>query len=318
MARLGIAMVLVGETPFSELTALAREAESRGVEAIFSAEFMNDALATCQAMAAGTSRIKVGTWIANVYLRHPALCAETAVTIDEVSGGRLILGLGVSHRPFVEGIFQEKMEKPRDYLRNYIITIRRIVTGGGFPGSPVQPRPAKHGVPIYVAALALGTVELAGELCDGVMLYLCPKSRLPRVKKAIQKGAAKAGRQASAVDLTTGFPAFVSDDLAAARAEAKKNLAFYGALPFYNKLFQNCGFQKEAEILSRGDQQAAVAGISDQMADELNLIGPPSRCKEQLAAFREAGIQLPLIVPNPVGGQTYVQAVRTAIETFAG
>jgi alkanesulfonate monooxygenase SsuD/methylene tetrahydromethanopterin reductase-like flavin-dependent oxidoreductase (luciferase family) len=318
MARLGIVMTSIGGTPFSELTALAKEAESRGVEAIFSPEFMNDALATCQAVAADTSRIKVGTWIANIYLRHPALCAETAVTIDEVSGGRLILGLGVSHRPIVEGVLQEKMEKPRDYLRNYITTVRRIATGEGFAGSPVQPRAAKHGVPIYVAALALGTSELAGELCDGVMLYLCPKSRLPRVKDAIQKGAAKARRQASAVDLTTGLPAFVSNDLSAARAAAKKSLVTYGPLPFYNKLFQNSGFQKEAEILARGDQQAAMAGVSDQMADELNLVGPPSRCQEQLAAFREAGIQLPIIVPNPVGGQTYAQAVRTAIETFAG
>jgi alkanesulfonate monooxygenase SsuD/methylene tetrahydromethanopterin reductase-like flavin-dependent oxidoreductase (luciferase family) len=318
MARLGIVMTSVGGIPFSELTALAREAESRGVEAVFSSEFMNDALATCQAITAGTSRIKVGTWIANIYLRHPALCAETAATIDEVSGGRLILGLGVSHRPFVEGVLQEKMEKPRGYLRDYITTVRRIVTGEGFPGSPVQPRAAKHGVPIYIAALALGTAELAGEVCDGVMLYLCPKSRLPRIKEAMQKGAAKAGRQASAVDLTTGLPAFVSNDLSSARAEAKKSLAFYGPLPFYNQLFQNSGFQKEAEILSRGDQKAAVEAISDQMADELTLIGPPSRCREQLAAFREAGIQLPIIVPNPMGGQTYTQAVRTTIETFGG
>ncbi len=175
MARLGIVMASMGGTPFSELTALAKEAESRGVEAVFSPEFMNDALATCQAIAADTS-----------------------------------------------------------------------------------------------------------------------------------------------VDITTGLPAFISDDLSAARATAKRNLALAGSMPYYNQLFRNCGFQKEAEILSRGDPQAAVEGVSDQMIDELNLIGPPSRCKEQLAAFREAGIQLPIVVPNPVGEQTYTQAVRTTIETFAG
>ncbi len=92
MARLGIVAANVSGLSFTELQDLAREAESAGLEAIFSPEFMNDALANCQVMAQATSRIKVGTWIANIYLRHPALCAQTAVAIDDTSKGRLILG----------------------------------------------------------------------------------------------------------------------------------------------------------------------------------------------------------------------------------
>lgn len=313
MARLGIVAANLSGLSFAELQQLAREAESAGIEAIFSPEFMNDALANCQIMAQATSRIKVGTWIANIYLRHPALCAQTAVAIDDVSQGRLILGLGVSHRPIVEGVLQEKMEQPRDFLRNYITTVRNIVTGKGYPGAPMQPRAATHGVPIHVAALALGTVELAGELADGIMLYLCPKNRMPKVQAALEKGAAKAGRKASAVDVTTGLPTCISDDLSAARDTAKKNLAFYGTMPFYNKLFQNSGFAQEAAALAKGD----VQGVSDKMAEELSLVGSPARCREELAAFRAAGIQLPIIVPVPVGNQTYIQAVRKAIETFA-
>ncbi len=316
MERLGIVISSFGQTPFSELISLAREAEGRGFEAVFCPEFMNDALATCQALAASTEKVKVGTWIANIYLRHPYLCAETAATIDEVSGGRLLLGLGVSHRPIVEGVLHEKMEKPRDYFRTYISTVRRILRGEGVEGSPAQPRPAKYGVPLYAAALALGTVELAGELCDGVMLYLCPKARLSRIQEALQRGAAKAGRSVSDIERTTGLPAFISEDLSAARASAKANLAFYGALPFYNRLFQNSGFKKEAEALARGEQKAAAEGVSDQMVDELCLVGPPSRCREQLSAFRDAGVQLPIIVPNAVGDQSYPQAVRAALEAF--
>ena len=115
MARLGIVIARPGETSFAELQELAREAESAGVEAVFSPEFMNDALSNCHVMAQATARIKVGTWIANIYLRHPALCAQTAVAIDDTSKGRLILGLGVSHRPLVEDIYKEKMDRPRDH-----------------------------------------------------------------------------------------------------------------------------------------------------------------------------------------------------------
>src|SRR3989441_12868066 len=148
MARLGIVAANMSGLSFAELQGLAREAESAGFEAIFSPEFMNDALSNCQLMAQATAKIKVGTWIANIYLRHPALCAGTAVTIDDTSKGRLILGLGVSHRPIVEGVYKEKMERPRNFLRDYVTTVRNVVTGKGYPGAPVQPRAATYGVPI--------------------------------------------------------------------------------------------------------------------------------------------------------------------------
>ncbi len=314
MARLGIVAARPGEISFAELQELAREAESAGLEAVFSPEFMNDALSNCHIMAQATTKIKIGTWIANIYLRHPALCAQTAVAIDDISKGRLILGLGVSHRPLVEGVYKETMDKPREFLREYLTAVRNIATGKGYPGAPTPPRAATYQVPIYVGALALGTVELCGELADGVMLYLCPKSRMPRVMAALEKGAAKARRSVSSVDITTGLPACISDDLNTATATAKSSLAFYGRLPFYNKLFQSSGFTQEAEALGKGDAR----GVSDRMVDELMLTGPPSRCREQLAAFREAGIQLPIITIVPIPGQqTYEQAVRKAIATFA-
>ena len=177
----------------------------------------------------------------------------------------------------------------------------------------MQPRAATHHIPIYIAALALGTASLSGELADGVMLYLCPKSRLPRALAAVEKGAAKAGRSPADIDITTGIPACIHDDMDMAMQAAKANLGFYGGLPFYNKLFHDSGFEGEAAQLVDGQGH----GVTDSMADELSVIGPPSRCQEQLAAFREAGIHLPILNPVPVGDQTYAQAVRKAIETFA-
>lgn len=107
--------------------------------------------------------------------------------------------------------------------------------------------------------------------------------------------------------------ACISADGATARAAAKATVARYGALPFYNQLFRNSGFVQEAEALRRGNPQA----VSDRMAEELVLIGPPARCRARVEACRAAGIQLPIIRPVPVGDQTYEQALRVAIETFA-
>ena len=133
-----------------------------------------------------------------------------------------MLGLGVSHRPLVEGIYKETMDQPRELLRNYISTVRNITTGKGYPDAPMPPRAATYKVPIYVAALALGTVELCGELADGAMLYLFPKSRMPKILNALERGATKGGRKVSAVDITTGLPACISDDLNAARTTAQE------------------------------------------------------------------------------------------------
>lgn len=313
MARIGVVAANFSGLTFSELQDLAQKAEAAGFEAIFSPEFMNDALMNCQLMAQATSRIKVGTWIANIYLRHPALCAQSAIAIDDASDGRLILGLGVSHRPIVEGLYQEKMDKPRTFLREYIGAVRDMAAGKELPGMDMQPRAATHPIPIYIGALALGTVTLSGELADGVMLYLCAKSRIPAALAALDKGAAKAGRARADVDVTTGVLSCIHDDIGLATQAAQNNLGFYGGLPYYNKLFRDSGFEAEAAKLADGKGQ----GASARMAEELSVIGPPERCREQLAAVRGAGIDLPIVNPVPVGDQTYAQAVQATIETFA-
>ncbi len=313
MARIGVVAANMSGLSFPELTDFAKSAESAGFEAIFSPEFMNDSLMNCQIMAQATSSIKVGTWITNIYLRHAALCAQSAIAIDDTSNGRLILGLGVSHRPIVEGLYQEKMEKPRNFMRQYIGAIRDMAAGKELPGMAMQPRAATNHIPIYIGALALGTVTLSGELADGVMLYLCPKSRIPSALAAVEKGAAKAGRPVSDIDITTGILSSIHDDVGLATQAARDNLSFYGGLPYYNKLFQESGFEAEATEMGKGAGQ----GASDRMAQELAVIGSPAQCREQLAAFREAGIDMPILNPVPVGDQTYAQAVQKAIETFA-
>src|SRR5437870_5517605 len=131
MDRIGVVAATFEGLSLAQLQELAREAESAGIEALFLPEFMNDALANCQVVAQVTSHLTVGSWVANIYLRHPVPCAQTAVTVADTSQGRFILGLGVSHRSIVEGVYQEKMERPRDFLRHYVTTVRNVITGKG-------------------------------------------------------------------------------------------------------------------------------------------------------------------------------------------
>src|SRR5262249_9556641 len=167
-------------------------------------ELVNDTLACAEAVALGTNRIKVGTGIANVWFRHPVLTAATAVTIDELSDGRLILGLGVSHRPLMEAL-GVPMEAPRQDLRADVGRVQQAMTGH-LPGMPTQPRPAAHAIPIYLAAVSLQAVALGGEIADGLMLTLVSRERLARVRQAVTRGATQAGRNPQTIDLALLLP----------------------------------------------------------------------------------------------------------------
>ena len=151
----------------AEIQAIAREAEEAGFDAIFAAEVNNDVMATAQLMGAATSRIQVGTWIANIYLRHSYTCAQGAALIADATGGRFILGLGVSHQP-INRALGIAMPDPLATLRRYVTEVRGWLRGEG-PATHLPQRPPPQPVPLYVAALSEQAVELGGELADGIM-----------------------------------------------------------------------------------------------------------------------------------------------------
>ena len=159
-------------------------------------------------------------------------------------------------------------------------------------------------MPIYYAALALETARLAGELADGVELYMCSAQRMSQLAQAAREAASSHGRKPSDVAITMGLPTFVHDDLERAMSVARRRLAFYGSLPFYNRQMARAGFEAEAQAAmaaaQRGDKNAVEAAMSDRLLDSMALIGPPVRCLERLAAFRAAGAELPIIRPNEI------------------
>ena len=303
--RLGLAVIPGTGWSAQEIESVAREAEDAGFDAIFTAEVNNDALATAQVMGAATRRIKVGTWVANIYLRHSYACAQGAALISDVTGGRMILGLGVSHQP-INGALGIDMPSPTTTLRRYVTDVQRWLRGEG-PATHLPQRPARHPVPVHVAALTSQGVELAGELADGVMPFLWSAPRVARSKAWAAKGRAKvAGR--GPLEITLGLPTFVGNDVAALRDTARQNLGLYTTLPFFQRLFRASGFTAEA---AKAEQGAGAASLSDRLLDAVCLIGPVGRCREQLGAFRAAGLDLPILVA-PIG----VDGAQAVIAAF--
>ena len=318
MSRLGVVLSTATEAQSKEFVRLGQVAEEKGFDAILVNEGRGDALACAEAIALGTTRIKVGTNIANIYFRHPFLTAMTAATISELSDGRLLLGLGISHRPLIESLGM-KMEHPRQYMRSYVQTVKQALSGQPI-GSFFRPRPAAHPVPVYVAAVTSESAEVGGELADGIMPFLPSRSYLTRLVEAAQRAAQRVSKDPSTLDCIVSIPTFLSDDLEQARSAARYNLAFFAQLPFYRMQWRRCGFVAEVNALQeawkKNDRRAAAALVSDRMVDEVCVFGPSSLCREQLAAFRAAGASMPVIAVSPVNEER-LEATRKALSLLA-
>ena len=303
--RLGLGVIPGAGWSAQDVQTIAREAEEAGFDAIFATEVNNDVMATAQLMGAATKRILVGTWIANIYLRHSYVCAQGAALIADATGGRFILGLGVSHPP-VNRALGVDMPDPPGALRRYVTAVRKWLAGDG-PATHLPQRPAPKQVPVYVAAVSSRTVELASELADGIMPFLWSAPRVEQSKAWIERGRAKSAGLGK-VDVTLGLPTFVGDDVKGMREVARQNLGLYTTFPFFQRLFRASGFSAEAAEMEKG---AGGAALSDRLLDAVCLLGSMERCRGQLAAFRRAGVDLPILVA-PIG----VEGARAVIRGF--
>jgi alkanesulfonate monooxygenase SsuD/methylene tetrahydromethanopterin reductase-like flavin-dependent oxidoreductase (luciferase family) len=282
-----------------DVAAIARAAEDAGFSAVMVPEGGNDSLLACYAIAQATSTIRIGTSIAIIYNRQPTLCASAAVTVQEASAGRLILGLGVGHRPVLESMGIEPAPNSRVKLREYTLTIRRILAGESKTIRVPQPsRP----IPVQLGALTAETAHLAGEIADGVQLFMCTPQRLKMLVKTVREGAESHGRKAADVAIAFGMPAFIDDNLERAYAKARKFLKLYTMLPFHRRQIVRNGFEREAEAAraagERGDRVAQEAALTEKLIDTLAFVGPVARFIERIEEYREAGAQMMNIVPG--------------------
>jgi alkanesulfonate monooxygenase SsuD/methylene tetrahydromethanopterin reductase-like flavin-dependent oxidoreductase (luciferase family) len=300
---------------------LAALAEERGFDSAFMVEgvFSNDAVTTVAGMAARTSRITIGTGIANVYLRHPVMLGIAAAAIAELSNGRLVLGLGPNNADMI-GRAGLTWRDPREALRETTATVRAVFAGTGLPG--LRPlAPSAHPVPVHWAAMALETCQAAGAHADGLMLYLCSRDRHRRAVERMRRGAEQAGRNPQDIAVSVLIPTFLHDDLAVAREAAREFLVHYAGMSHYAKAFEASGFGAEMDgvrtALAADTPAAARAALSDRLLDEVLLVGPAVRCRERLAAFAEAGVGWALLGPQRVGDRDLAEQARLVARDLA-
>ena len=285
-----------------------RLADSLGLDSVYTTQIAGrDAFAVLTVYAGATERVRVGTGVAPIFARAPVAMAQVAATIDEYSGGRMVLGLGVSHKVTVENWFDSKIEKPVTQMREYAQIVRAILGGeappqGEFFNTAFQfmgfePRPQ---LPIYIAALSPNMLRLAGEIGDGVMLWMCVPGYIRDVViPAVREGRERAGKSMEGFDVVAAVPAAVTDDPDAARDSARSELLTYFSLPFYRRMIESSGFADEIaafdEAMGKGDVDGAKAAISGRYLGELAGIGTAGDVGAAVARYQDAGAISPCV-----------------------
>ena len=309
MPRLGICISPFMGLSLACLAEFAREAEDAGINGISIPEGKNDGLMYCYAAARATRHLTVATWITNIFLREPALCAWAVQGIEEETPGRFILGLEVSHRPLLQNL-GITVENPRERLRDYTHKLRRLLKATS--------RTTVGAVPIYFAALALETVRLGAELADGLMLDICTVERLRTAAATARSTMERSGRLGARFTITTGVPLFVHPDRDRALAAAQSTLARYALLPAYNRMFARSGFAAEmAQLLTvRDSVEDASAMITPTMVESVALVGPPLEWSNRFEALAQAGADWLIVRPFVVEGN-YENSLRIAVKALA-
>ncbi|GAA3103908.1 TIGR03564 family F420-dependent LLM class oxidoreductase [Streptosporangium carneum] len=275
-----------------------REQIERAAEDGFSSAWMSnifglDALTALAVAGSGTPGIELGTAVVPTYPRHPAVLAQQALTADAALGGRLALGIGLSHQVVIEGVYGYSFDRPARHMREYLSVLVPLVRGEqvAFEGETLRAQiglatPRTGELPVLIAALAPRMLRLAGELADGTVLWMTgPRTVAEHIVPAVTEAARAAGRPAPRV--VCALPIQVTDDVEAARARAAEVYEFYGQLPSYRAMLDREGAKDPADVAIIGDEETvsarigllAQAGVTDFVAAEF---GGDARTREFL------------------------------------
>jgi F420-dependent oxidoreductase-like protein len=289
-----------------------QRAEALGYDSVYVTHIAGrDSLTVLMAYAAATERIRLGTGVLPMYSRTPVATAQQAATIDEFSGGRMVLGIGVSHQVTVERWYGSKIDHPVAEMREYVTALRAMFEGRDVPQGnrfPTQFRfmglEPRTDLPIYIAALSPNMLRLAGEIADGVMLWLCNPDYVRRVVvPEVTAGRERAGKGLEGFDIVAAVPAAVTDDREGAFQTIRGDLITYWSLPFYRAMIERSGFGAEIAAfdagMKAGDLDKAEEGISERFLEELTAIGSPAEVMAGVTRYRDAGATSPCIGPVP-------------------
>lgn len=307
MSGLAISLPPTGLT-FPDNLEFAREAEGLGYDSAWVAEVGgNDAFALGSAVAGATERLRIGTAVVPMNIRGPAMLAMAAGTMQAMSGGRAICGIGVSSPQIVHDWNGQPYDRPLQRARETIEVLRAMFSGekvvyegeciqvNGYRMMPPPPQP----VPIYLGALNKKMLQLAGEVADGVVINMLGESFVPSVVAEVHKGAAKAGRDPSEIEVVMRVQCCVTDDPQQIREAFAGAFGAYLVAPGYDRVFTWPGFGDVVEGVSAArrarDRAASRAAVRDELLDALVVAGGADEVRVRLKAFMNAGVDTPAV-----------------------
>lgn len=309
---LGLALNLWDRmTTWAETIEIARAADAAGFDIVTLPEsFGRDGFTLCDRILAATESIDVGFGIANVFSRSPAVLAQTAATLDELSGGRFVLGLGGSTPNLVEGWHGLRFEQPLTRLRETVEICRRVWKHDRTPfeGRVFRTRGVKLGfdplrerIPIWLATLLPKSLEATGEIADGWLPTLSPIECVAAGRAAIARGAARAGRDPGEITIAPTLNLIVTDEPERALPPLKFAVAIYYGPPNspYARAAAELGYADDvaaiASAYAEGGSRAAVNATSDRLARSIGIVGTLAECRRQIDELLASGADRVLI-----------------------
>jgi len=324
--------------------ALVQEAERLGFDSVWAAEaYGSDAATVLGWLAAGTSRIKLGSAIFQMPARSPAMTAMTAATLDQLSGGRMLLGIGSSGPQVAEGWHGQRFAHQLQRTREYITVVRKALARERLefhgetlelplpdgPGKALKLTiaPVQERIPVYLAAIGPKNTQLAGEIADGWIPTLFSPEHVAEFRPLLEEGAARSGRSLEGFDVAPTVSLNITDDLDAGRDSMRPFIALYvGGMGsrernFYNALVCRYGFQEAAQqvqdLYLEGKKEEAAAALPTELIDAVALVGPADRIRERLAVYREAGVGTLGVTPMAWDAQGRLEQLRQLAELAA-
>ncbi len=323
---------------------VVQEAERLGYDSVWAAEaYGSDAATVLAWLAAGTTQIKLGSAIFQMPGRSPALTAMTAATIDELSAGRMILGIGSSGPQVAEGWHGQPFARQLQRTREYVAVVRQALTRERLeyhgetielplpdgPGKALRLMitPVQERIPIYLAAIGPKNTALAGEIADGWIPTFFSPEHVAAFRALLQEGADRVGRSLDDFEMAPTVQSYVSDDRELARNLMRPVLALYiGGMGsrkqnFYNALVQRYGFEAAAreiqDLYLEGKKTEAGEAIPDELIDTVSLCGPREVVRERITAFREAGVGTLMVSPMAFDAEERIAQLQAVAELAA-
>jgi probable F420-dependent oxidoreductase len=335
MQRRAIALFTPTLKDMSDIAKLADEA---GFDSVWNGEFFNrNGLVTLAAVALNTKKVKIATGIAYAYMRNPVLNAAGAMDLDEMSSGRMILGLGSGTKSMNEGWYGQPFD-PRSAakMKECVALIRKVWAahkGGGvrFDGefyrinipAFVRPYAVRERIPIYLAAVQKGMLRTTGEIADGLVGHpLYSRKYISEfIKPNLEIGAKRAGRSLKDIDITTLLITAVSHDRKQAIQEAKNQIAFYASVKSYEGILNLHGWEQQKlaiwEHFKTFNLPKMAEAVTDDMVEQIAIAGTPAECRQQLQKW-EGFVDLPILYTPTAGVKAgrVVENHRLIVETF--